>query len=168
MFRVVANPEQTQVGLSSAIGSCKCGAAQNPDRPDRCLKGHTWKGYAGPAVVTASRSIVFWEQQAAYRQQVADDVIADAGIRPGDPVPRALALAADGIAQASIIRDSAFARMVEEAGPLTLHGRQRRAFLVWTAATDRVEKYLRLVGLSRRSKDIGGMSLDAYLLARST
>ena len=52
--------------------------------------------------------------------------------------PEALRLAASSIAQAVIVQQSAFARLVESGGPLTSKGRSRRAFTVWLAATDRL------------------------------
>ena len=61
-------------------------------------------------------------------------------------------IAADGLAQAMLVRDSAYLRMVEAGGPLTSSGRTRRAFLVWTAALDRTEKHLRLIGLRREPR----------------
>jgi hypothetical protein len=75
-------------------------------------------------------------------------IVEDAG-HTADDAPRALLVAADGLAQAVLVRDSAFARVVQQGGPLTSTGRTRRAFQVWTAALDRVERHLRLVGLSR-------------------
>ncbi len=66
-----------------------------------------------------------------------------------EDAPRALRLAAEGIAQAVLVRNSAFARMVEGGGPLSSSGRERRAFAVWTAALDRLERHLRLVGIER-------------------
>jgi hypothetical protein len=41
---------------------------------------------------------------------------------------------------------------VEAGRPMTANGRTRRAFTVWLAAIDRLEKHLRLVGLQRVSR----------------
>src|SRR5687767_6093684 len=98
------------------------------------------------ALVAGAHSAAFWEAQAAARQETTDAVIADAGHRP-DGAPRTLVLAADGLAQAVLLRDSAFLRLVESGGPLTSSGRTRRAFTAWQAAADRVERYIRLLGL---------------------
>src|SRR2546422_296730 len=100
------------------------------------------------AFVTGSRSAQFWTAHGAAIRDIVRDVIEDAGYTTDD-APRALRLAADGAAQAALLRDSAFVRVVESGGPMTASGRTRRAFAVWTTATDRLERHLRLVGLKR-------------------
>ena len=108
------------------------------------------------AVVVGHKTADFWREHDATRQETRQAVIADAGHSEAD-APHALALAADGIAQASILRDAAYLRLVEMGGPLTSHGRARRAFGVWLQASDRLERQLRLVGLQRRSKPVDPM-----------
>ncbi len=105
------------------------------------------------ALMVGQHSTAFWAQQAEARREMAVAIITDAGYTAAD-VPRALQLAADGIAQASLLRDSAFLRVVESGGPLTSTGRTRRAFAVWMAAADRLEKNLGLVGLRRVPKPV--------------
>jgi hypothetical protein len=58
-----------------------------------------------------------------------------------------------------LIQRSAFERIGEAGGPLTIKGKGRRAFLVWLQAFDRVEQALRLIGLKRQSKPVN--PLDA-------
>jgi hypothetical protein len=123
--------------------------------------GRFTKGNRG-ALVTGARSIAFWNAQEAVRRDIVEAVISDAG-HTSDNAPRALQLAADGIAQAVLVRDSAFARMVESGGPLTRGDRPRRAFVVWQSALDRLERHLRLVGLERKTKDITRLSVEQYL-----
>jgi hypothetical protein len=103
------------------------------------------------ALVVGASSSAFWAAHAAARREIWRDVIADFGYTETD-APRALQLAADGLAQASLLRESAFAKLVESGGPMTSAGRTRRAFVVWQVAADRVEHYLRLVGLQRRAR----------------
>jgi hypothetical protein len=76
-------------------------------------------------------------------------IIADNGYTNESDAPRALSTAADGLAQAVLLRDSAFMRVLESGGPLSSAGRPRRAFVVWSADSDRVERHLRLIGLQR-------------------
>ena len=102
----------------------------------------------GPALVVGSHSRAFWVAQAQARQAIQDGVLRDVGHTPDD-APEALRLAASSLAQAAIVQQSAFARLVESAGPLTSGGKQRRAFVVWLQASDRVERFARLVGLRR-------------------
>jgi hypothetical protein len=68
--------------------------------------------------------------------------------------PQALLDAIDGLVQAVLLRDSAFARIVESGGPATLQGRRRAAFNVWLLAAGRAENHLKLLGLERRSKRV--------------
>jgi hypothetical protein len=132
--------------------ACSCGAGPNPQHASRCASGHV---IAGNALATkiGETSAAFWNAHAEARQEIALAVVRDAGFSTQD-APRALVLAADSIAQATLIRDAAYARMVEAGGPLSADGRVRRAFLAWTAAVDRLERHLRLVGLERRGKPI--------------
>jgi hypothetical protein len=48
---------------------------------------------------------------------------------------------------------------------MTATGRTRRAFTVWVAATDRLERHLRLVGLKRVPKP--AIDLETYLRSRA-
>jgi hypothetical protein len=107
----------------------------------------------GLAVVTGQTSAAFWREHNEARQEIARAVIEDAGFTTED-APRAVILAADSIAQATLVRDSAYARVVEAGGPLAADGKARRAFTVWAMAMDRLERHLRLVGMERRSKPI--------------
>lgn len=129
---------------------CKCGAGPHPERPDRCAAGHVLTGN-GLAVVAGNRSVAFWTEHERERRALQRAIVEDAG-QTLAAAPRALLVAADGLAQAVLVRDSAFARVVESGGPLTSAGRTRRAFNVWTAAADRVERHVRLLGLKREPK----------------
>jgi hypothetical protein len=108
------------------------------------------------ALVVGQHSAAFWTAQAEARRQVRLAILADAGHTEAD-APEALRLAANSIAQATLLQDSAFARLAECAGPLTSRGRARRAYTVWLTATDRLERYLRLVGLKRVPKYVDPM-----------
>ena len=129
---------------------CRCGAGPSTKHPDRCAAGHVLTGN-DLALVVGHRSAAFWREHAEAQREIRDAIIADAGHEPGD-APRALELAADGAAQAALIRDSAFTRMVQQGGPLTVKGKTRHAFKIWCAALDRAERHLRLVGLRREPR----------------
>jgi len=134
---------------------CRCGAGPHPELEGRCSAGHVGRGN-GLAVVTGQRSVAFWAAEAGARREIARGVIQDSGHVDGD-APTALGIAAEGIAQAVLVRDSAYRRLVESGGPLTASGRARRAFAVWLAASDRLERHLRLVGLERRARHVDPM-----------
>ena len=136
--------------------TCVCGAAPHPDDPNRCQKGHLIRGNQA-ALVVGHRSAIFWQQHAEAQREIRDSIITDAGHEPGD-APRALELAADGAAQAALIRDAAFIRMVEQGGPLTSKSKTRAAFKIWSAALDRVERHLRLVGLKREPRPVQSLA----------
>lgn len=138
--------------------ACRCGAAPHSDDANRCEKGHMIAGNQA-ALVVGHRSRRFWLQHAEAQREIRDAIITDAGHEPGD-APRALELAADGAAQAALIRDAAFVRMVEQGGPLTTKQKTRAAFNVWCAALDRAERHLRLVGLRREPRPIRKPAVD--------
>lgn len=134
------------------------GAAADRDRTSgRFVTGNR------AALVVGQHSAEFWAQQAEVRAQLVTTILTDAGYTEAD-APAALKLAADGIAQAALLRDSAFARVVESGGPLTTRGRARRAFSVWLLASDRLERHLRLVGLRRVPRNLGA-SFEAAIAA---
>jgi hypothetical protein len=130
------------------VARCRCGAERSLDRPERCKNGHPWVGLAGPALVVGATSETFWREHEAERRGIAAAVIADAGFTPED-APTALQLAARSIAQAAVLQESAFERLVAERGPFTSTGRTRRSFGIWLKASGRLERGLRLVGLQR-------------------
>ena len=100
------------------------------------------------ALVVGDRSAQFWQECDANRRDIVNAVVQDGG-HTLDDAPRALRLAAEGIAQAAIVRDAAFARMVESGGPLTSRDRGRRSLTVWLAASDRMLRHLQVIGLRR-------------------
>jgi hypothetical protein len=140
----------TTVTNATPFGSngprCKCGADRHPTRSSLCAKGHPLRGTAGPALVVGQGSLTFWCEHEEARCEIREAVLRDAGHTVAD-APRALLIAAESIAQATLIRDSAYTRLAEAGGPLAASGRVRRAFRVWESAVDRVERHVRLVGL---------------------
>src|SRR5215210_7356601 len=87
------------------------------------------------AVLTGERSAAFWRAQEGACREIVEAVVTDNGFTVAD-APRTLVMAAEGLAQSVLIRDSAFRRMVESGGPLTVKGRTRRALAVWQTAVD--------------------------------
>jgi hypothetical protein len=142
------------VGVPTAA-SCRCGAAAHPELEGRCAAGHVTSGN-GLAVVVGVNSGAFWQAHHQARQDLRSAILSDAGYTTDD-APRALAIAAESIAQATLIRDSAYLRLAEAGGPLAASGRVRRAFHAWVQASDRLERYLRLVGLDRKARPVDPM-----------
>ena len=157
-------PGESQPGSSAPVSPfgevtpgtaavCRCGAGRHAIEADRCANGHTLVGHSGPALLTTARAELFWEAHEGVRREIRDRVIADHGCAPDD-APEALRIAAETIAQATLVRDSAYQRMADAGGPLSASGRARRCFDVWCAAVDRLERHLRLVGLQRKGRRI--------------
>jgi hypothetical protein len=144
------DPESHDSHEPSPLGHA--GSVSNHGPDGRFLPGHT------ASMVVGSRSAAFWRAHAAERAAIEQELISDAGFAPED-APAALRLAVEGIAQATVVLRSAFERIGEAGGPLTMTGRGRRAFVVWLQTFDRLERGLRLVGLQRRSKPVN--PLDA-------
>jgi hypothetical protein len=153
---VSGEPEKPSAPFS-AVGAesapvCQCGSGPHPELEGRCAAGHVTRGN-GLALVVGQHSAAFWAAEADARREIRQDVIADQGHTEAD-APRPLAITAETIAQATLIRDSAYLRMAESGGPLSASGRTRRSFKVWCEASDRLQSHLRLVGLRRMSRPI--------------
>ena len=126
----------------SVTERCKCGAGPHPEHDDRCAKGHTRPGFAGPAVVVGDRSA---HAQAAHR------LVVDARIRELieakhytlDDVPPDLRIITTHLAWAERWRAEADERIERSGGPLTSAGRERRALAVAEKWDRRVESWNR-------------------------
>jgi hypothetical protein len=125
------------------------GPGADPDR-DRTT-GRFLPGNRASLLIGA-KSARFWNAASEARRELRESVIADAG-HSLDDAPKALQIASDGLAQATLVRDSAFARLVESGGPFTVHGRARQVFTAWLSACERVDRSLRLLGLKRTPKE---------------
>lgn len=142
---------------------CKCGAGPHADDPERCASNHFLPGNS-KALVTAEHSGKFWHEADGVRRELRSAIIADQGHTESD-APRALSIAAESIAQAVLVRDSAFRRMAESGGPLSSGGRARRCLDVWLGAMDRVERHLKVVGLKRVPRPAPSSFADAIAAA---
>lgn len=138
--------------FTATEASCSCGAGPHPEHPGRCAAGHVLRNN-GLALFIGVTSVAFWQQHAAARREIAEAIIRDAGFAEDD-APRALQIAADGVAQAKIVRDASYIYMAEAGGPFSSSGKARRVFAVWVAAMDRLERQLRLVGLERKTRPV--------------
>jgi hypothetical protein len=133
-----------------AVG-CKRGCPPHEARPDICARGHRLPGHAGPALVTGERSEHVQASLESTRREISLAVLRDAG-HSDDDAPEALRRVAVGFAQAVLMRDSAFVRVVEAGGPMTSSDRARRAFDVWLKSALVVERHARTIGLRRVPK----------------
>src|SRR5262245_9946894 len=116
-------PRELTMNDSDSVPIGDVGPVADRDESGRFVPGNR------AALVVGARSSAFWQAHDAARREIVAAVVADAGHGMED-APRALLLAADGIAQATLLRDAAFIRLVESGGPMTSAGRTRRAFVV--------------------------------------
>lgn len=105
------------------------------------------------ALVVGEFSAAFWREHEQARRERGRAMLRDRGHTEAD-APQALLDAVDGAVQAVMLRDSAFLHVAASGGPATLRGRRRAAFKVWCEASDRAERYLRLVGLERKARPV--------------
>jgi hypothetical protein len=149
---------EAEIGAEPAFGRGPASAgAPEPfghvgAEPDRGPDGRFRPGNRA-ALVAGQHSAAFWRGVEAVRAEGRRALLAQRGHAEAD-APLALVHAVDGAVQAVLLRDSAFLRIVESGGPTTLRGRRRVAFRIWTEASDRAERLLRLIGLDRVAKPI--------------
>jgi hypothetical protein len=135
--------------------ACKCGAPLNATAT-RCRNGHLLPGHTASLIV-GHRSMAFWNAAQDALSAIVTDVLHDAGHTPAD-APRALTAAAEGLAQAVLIRDAAFDRLRVLGGPTSAsNDRARRSFVVWATALASTERHLKLIGLKRRQRHVDPM-----------
>jgi hypothetical protein len=126
-------------------------------RTGQFTKGNTAR------VVSAWRSVQFWEAAAGARTRLRDAAIVDRGFALAD-APVTVQAVADGLAQAVLIRDGCFLRLLALDGPLTTSGRRRDVLTAWEGASDRALRHATALGLSRVGRDVG---LAAWLAAHA-
>lgn len=149
-----ADETDAMASSTTNIPSGLVGPSDGRDARGRFAVGNT------AHVVTGARSAQYWAAVDGERTALRRQLLADRGFTDEAEAPAALRLMADGAAQAALIRDGSFARLVESGGPVTSTDRARRIFTVWLAATTRALRHLEAIGLERRPKET---SLSDYL-----
>jgi hypothetical protein len=115
------------------------------------------KGYASPALNTGERSDLFWQAMAEQQRAIVVQVIQDQGFAEND-APEALRRVADTLAEAVLLKASAFQRVAEAGGPLTASDRGRRAFDVWERCAGKVITATKQLGLKRVPKPAASLA----------
>jgi hypothetical protein len=129
------------------------------DSSGRFARGNT------AALVAGARSEAFWRLAEAERAEIVASVLAAKGFREAD-APVALRTLATGLAQAKLLRDSAFERVVESGGPLAASGRVRAAFGVWKTASDSALRHAASVDGFKSAGDEHDPTIVDYLQQR--
>ncbi len=102
------------------------------------------------ATITGARSIAFWREAEAAKYELAAAVCRDLGHAGLEDAPVTVRQTALGLAQAAIVRDSAWQRLIENGGPLTGKDRERGAHRIWAGNADRVLRHTSTLGLERK------------------
>lgn len=123
----------------------------------RFLRGNT------AALVTGERSRQFWQAAEGERHARRLALLRQRGFTSEQDAPAALVAVSDGAAQAILLRNMSFVRLLELGGPTTMRDRRRDVLKVWENAADRALRHLQAIGLERVAGDVP--SLDAYLRA---
>jgi hypothetical protein len=116
------------------------------------------------ALVTGERSRAFWMAAEGQRRETRQALLQQRGHTEAD-APPALVLLCDGAAQACLVRDGAFNRLVESGGPTTTRGRHRAIVKTWESASDRAMKHLQAIGLDAHESD-EPFNLNAWIDAK--
>jgi len=135
-------------GVCASAPTGETGLVAGRDRASgRFLRGNT------ASVVSGERSRQFW--QAAHQERVAKRLalLRQRGFSSEGDAPPALAAVCDGAAQAILVRDGTFNRLIESGGPTTTNDRPRAVLRAWEAASDRALKHLQAIGLETRERD---------------
>jgi hypothetical protein len=161
----VADRELTSGADAGAVSALPAGAVEPFGAvgavSDRGPDGRFRQGNRA-ALVAGEHSAAFWADVEGVLTDRRRALLADCGHTLED-APQALRGAVDGAVQAVLLRDAAFMRVAESGGPTTLRGRRRAAFKVWLEAGDRAERYLRLLGLERRARDLPRSPAEALM-----
>jgi hypothetical protein len=154
--RVCESPAPDGANGADAEPVCKCGATSRNRTGERCANGHLLPENTASLLV-GERSVQFWAAAEDAHREIVTQALADAGHTPAC-APRTLTITAEGLAQATLLRDSAYDRLKRLGGPLSSsNDRARRAFTVWESAAASVERHVKLLGLKRRQKHVDPM-----------
>jgi hypothetical protein len=114
------------------------------------------------ALVTGERSRQFWLAAERERRATRAALLRQRGYASAQDAPPALVAVADGAAQALLVRDGCFNRLVESGGPTTTKDRHRAVLRAWEAASDRALKHLQAIGLETRERDVLDCSIQEW------
>ncbi len=115
------------------------------------------------SVITGSRSRQFWIAAESQRREMRMALLRQRGYDREVDAPPALVAVADGCAQALLVRDGSFNRLIEQGGPTTLRGRHRAVLTTWQMASDRALKHLQAIGLQRVEHDVYDCSPEEWV-----
>jgi hypothetical protein len=152
-MKIDATPAPVCAALPDNGPSGVVGTATDRDRvTGRFLRGNL------AAMITGERSRQFWQAAEASRREMRRAYLAQRGFAREQDAPATLVAAADGAAQAVLLRNGAFERVIEAGGPVTTNDRQRAVVKSWENASDRAFRHLQVIGLESRESDVLDLS----------
>jgi hypothetical protein len=143
----------TSMGLqafASPVGAsrCKCGKGPHPTIVGKCAVGHKLKGFPGDRLIAGEKSVLFWKAVAEQQGAIVRQVLQDQGYTEED-APEAVRQIAGTLAEAVLLKASAFQRIVELGGPMSASNHGRRAFDIWDTCSGKVLAAANKLGLQR-------------------
>lgn len=152
-------PVYAATGDDAPINGRSAPSSQVGPEADRGADGRFVRGNAA-ALKAGDRSAQFWLAVGGAVDDLAKQIIADAGYSLGEDVganrlpvaPAALKTAAYATARAAVVEKGTFLRMIETGGPATMTDRTRAAASRWQSASSSLRQWLQLVGLEGQAK----------------
>lgn len=105
------------------------------------------------AVKSGARSTALWDALAPAKAAIIARVRTDLGI-VDDDAAETLLRTIDAYAEASLLRESQFAQLVQLGGPATPKGKSRVHLTAWATAVDRESRLAQVIGLARRARPV--------------
>lgn len=133
------------------VACSKCGR-ESPAGTVNCPGGCGFLPANPAGLVVGHRGRHFWREHDRMYRGTCEEIAVDLGHDSYDDAPAAARAAISGLAQAVLVRDSAYRRVVEDGGPLSSKGRVRRAAKVQQDYDRRAESWARQLGLKRKPK----------------
>lgn len=139
----------------------------HPHFPDRWADGTTRPGYPGPGLkhgaysgLVAAGTLPSQAEAAAAILARQADIVADKG--GSDVVGVILRGSIQRHVKLEVIETTLWDNL-QKHGTLTGKGKSRAAALLWLQVVDRLQKSAAAIGIDRKSKDVGSMSISQYL-----
>jgi hypothetical protein len=142
--RTEADRLAERLKLQAVETVCKCGATGHSlTDATRCERGHLLTGNKA-ATITDTRARGFIEAHAAALAETVTTILGQKGYTR-ESAPLELLAAAEGLAQARLMRDAGYQRTVDNGGPLTGSDRLRGAARVAGEWSDRTLRHVQTI-----------------------
>jgi hypothetical protein len=141
-----ANGRKFEDQVKAAVDS----VAAKPTRDPKT--GQFVVGGVGGHAKTLAGSALLLEQLGPVKREIVARVVTDRGLDAD--APETLAGVIDGYAEARLLRQAMWVRLIESGGPVTGKGKKRALFDAYCSALDRETKLAQVIGLDRRARPV--------------